>query len=419
MVVAHRGFGADALGQIGLALIVLVIIAVATVRSGRHDLKLDRSVTPHRVSAGKTVTVTLEILNEGRGAAPLVLIEDSIPAQLASRARFAFSGIESLGDRTASYKIRPQMRGHYRLGPAEVSFLDPFSLARTRTSLGEGADLLVHPQIEQLVLPRDLGERRSLTLSATRRPTGSEGEDFYTLRDYIEGDDLRKIHWPSTAKRQRYMIRQEETPWHNRATIVLDDRRLAHGSHGAQSFEVAVAAAASLIDLYHRSGYSFRLAGAHEPGLAASRGTQHYNGCLDLLATITLRTLDSGGPDRSDPMLLARLTELEARESAEGSLVVVGGDLDPEIAIGLSRVRRRFRQIAVLSLPPHRFGSGPTRARWEGEGRTMEVVRLLARSGIRPIVLGPGDHLRIAWGSLSRATSGGGEAEWDRRHAPV
>ncbi|MDQ3964324.1 MAG: DUF58 domain-containing protein [Actinomycetota bacterium] len=395
-----------------------MIVAVAAVRAGRHDLTVARSVTPHRVSAHKTVTVTLEIANEGRGAAPLVLIEDSIPAQLASRARFAFSGIESLGNRTATYKLRPQMRGRYRLGPAEVSFLDPFSLARTRLSIGEGADLLVHPRIEQLVLPRDLGERRSLTLSATRRPTGSEGEDFYTLRDYIEGDDLRKIHWPSTAKRQRYMIRQEETPWHNRATIVLDDRRAAHGSHGAPGFEVAVAAAASLVDLYHRSGYSFRLAGAHEPGFAASRGTEHYNRCLDLLATITLNSVASPGPDQSDPMLLARFTELEARESAEGTLVVVGGELGPEIAIAISRLRRRFRQIIALSLPPHRFGSGPTRARWEGEGRTMEVVRLLARSGVRAVVLGPGDHLPVAWGSLSRATMGG-EAQWDRKHAPV
>ncbi|MDQ4109158.1 MAG: hypothetical protein M3138_10190, partial [Actinomycetota bacterium] len=157
---------------------------------------------------------------------------------------------------------------------------------------------------------------------------------------------------------------------------------------------------------------------AHEPGLAASRGSEHYNRCLDLLATISLKSAGIPGPDRSDPMLLARLTELEARESAQGALVVVGGDLDPEIAIGLSRLRRRFRQIIALSLPPHRFGSGPTRDRWEGEGRTKEAVRLLARSGIRPIVLGPGDHLRLAWGSLSRATMGG-EAQWDPKHAPV
>lgn len=417
LVVAHRAFGADALGQIGLALIILVVAAVIAVRSGRHLLILRRSVMPQRISAGKTVTITLEITNEGRGAAPMVLLEDSIPAQLAARARFAFSGIESLGERSATYKLRPQMRGRYRLGPAEVSFLDPFSLARTRTSMGDAAELLVRPQIEQLVLPRDLGERRSLTLSATRRPTGSEGEDFYTLRDYIEGDDLRKIHWPSTAKRQRYMIRQEETPWHNRATIVLDDRRAAHGLHGNQSFEIAVAAAASLVDLYHRSGYSFRLAGGHEPGFSMSRGSEHYNRCLDLLATIVLRSLDRAGPDQTDPMLLARLTELEARGSAEGTLVIVGGDLDPEIAIGLARLRRRFRQIVVLVLPPHRFGSGPTRDRWAGEGRTMEVVALLSRSGIRSIVMGPGDHLRIAWGSLARSATGG-EA-WDRKPAPV
>ena len=226
---ASRAFGAEGLGQIGLALLVLVLGALIVVRLGRHDLVVTRTLTPERASVETPVTVTFRVTNSGAGSAPLVLLEDEVPPILRTRARFAFGGIEPHGDREATYKLRPSRRGRFEVGPSEISFVDPFALARVRSVDGGVTPLLVHPRIEHLILPRDLGERRSLAVSALRQPSGSQGEDFYTLREYVEGDDLRKIHWASTAKRQRYMIRQEETPWHNRATIVLDDRALAYG----------------------------------------------------------------------------------------------------------------------------------------------------------------------------------------------
>lgn len=411
LCIASRAFGAEALGQVGLALIVLLISALVVVRLGRHDLSVTRRLVPDRAVAETPVVGTLELQNDGLGAAPLVLLEDDLPAILRTRARFAFSGVEARGKREASYKLRPSRRGRYEVGPVEMSCVDPFALARVKKVAGGTSALLVYPKIEQLVLPRDLGERRSLSVSALRQPTGATGEDFYTLREYVEGDDLRKIHWPSTAKRQRYMIRQEETPWHNRATIVLDDRA---STYDGEAFERAVEAAASLVDLYHRSGYTYRLAGAHDPGIAANRGSKHRSVCLDHLATIGTRSLGSG----PDPLLIARFAELEARNSAEGTLVVICGDIEPEAAVAMSRCRRRFKQVIAISFPSHRFGPGSTRSRWDGEKKTMDVVRLLMRSGARAIVLGPGDPLRTGWGSLSRVTTGG-ESAWDQKHEPV
>jgi uncharacterized protein (DUF58 family) len=411
LCVASRAFGAESLGQVGLALVVLVVSALVVVRLGRHDLVVTRSITPGQVAAETQVTATVRIDNQGRGSAPLVLLEDRLPAVLRTRARFAFTGIQSRGTREAVYKIRPGRRGRYDIGPVEMSCIDPFGLARVRMVRGTTSSLLVHPRIEPLVLPRDLGERRSLAVSALRQPTGSQGEDFYTLREYVEGDDLRKIHWPSTAKRQRYMIRQEETPWHNRATVVLDDRSRAYDG---DAFERAVEAAASLVDLYHRSGYTYRLAGAHHPGFASNRGPDHRRRCLDHLAVITPKKID----DPVDPLLSARFAELEARSSAEGTLIVVGGDFEMEAAVGMARCRRRFKQVIAVTFPSHRFGPGSTKTRWAGEKRTNEIVRLLARSGVRVIVLGPGEPLRSGWSSLSRVTTGG-ESEWDRKHEPA
>ena len=408
LLTVGRAFGTPGVEQLGFGLLVLVLIAVGVVRLGRHDLTVQRRLNPVRVGPGGPVTVTVEVKNEGRGSAPLLLLEDHLPAGLAGSARFALHGIEADGHRSTSFVLRAGRRGSYEVGPLQISFVDPFSLARVRWSALGSASFLVHPPVETLAPPRDSGERRSLTSSARRQPTGARGEDFYTLRDYVEGDDLRKIHWPATAKRGRYMIRQEETPWHTRATIILDDRAEVHDGYGdVSSFERAVAAAASLCDLYARSGYGWRLATACGGGLPVAKGSEHLDRCLDLLATVE-------STRAADEALLARLAEVEATGSVEAALVVVTGTLSGELAVAASRYKRRFRQVSVISFPAHRFGSQATKSRWGGEQNTREVMRLLARSDVRGVVLGPDESLAIAWSAAGQPRSDR-EVTWGRR----
>jgi uncharacterized protein (DUF58 family) len=354
------------------------------------------------VRAGGKVRVSLEIRNRGRGPAPLLLLEDRVPSDVAGRARFALHGVEPKGRRVATYELRPPRRGHYEVGPLTLTSTDPFGLARLESAAAPKASILIHPRIEPLALPRDLGDRRSLAVSALRQPIGAQGEDFYTLREYNEGDDLRKVHWPATAKRGRYMIRQEETPWHNRATVVFDDRASAHDGLGdASSFERVVEATASIVDLYQRSGYTYRVAGAAASGLPASKGSAHFSRALDLLATV--RPSSAGALD-ADP-LIARLLEVEASTTGEGTLAVVTGSLTADAAMAITRCRRRFRQVIVVVFPAHRFGTLTTKARWAGEEAVREVVKLLARSATQSIVLGPEESLLSGWDSLTRSAS--------------
>lgn len=402
LLVVARIFGSGPVEQFGFALVVLPLIALAVVRLGKHDLDVTRRTAPERVRAGSKVKVTLEIDNRGRGAAPLLLLEDRVPSDVAGRARFALHGVEPKGRRSASYELRPPRRGHYTVGPLTLTSTDPFGLARLESAAAPKASILVHPRIEPLALPRDLGDRRSLAVSALRQPIGAQGEDFYTLREYNEGEDLRKVHWPATAKRGRYMIRQEETPWHNRATVVFDDRTPAHDGIGdASSFERVIEATASVVDLYHRSGYTYRLTGAAAAGLAASKGSAHFNRALDLLAIV--RTSSQGALE-SDP-LIARLLEIDSVTTGEGTLAVVTGSLSPDAAMAITRCRRRFRQVIVVAFPAHRFGTLTTKARWAGEEAMREVVNLLARSGVQAIVLGPEESLLSGWDSLTRSAS--------------
>jgi uncharacterized protein (DUF58 family) len=402
---AGRAFGAGPLEQVGFALVVLVVLAILLVNRRRDDLSVTRRISPERALAGQPVEVELVLSNNGRGPAPLMLLDDRVPLELAGSARFAVGGIEVGGTRSARYWVQPPRRGRYIIGPLQVAYIDPFGLATNRSGVAAGSELLVRPRIEKLSLPRDLGGRRSTSVSAIRQLSGARGEDFFTLREYAEGDDLRKIHWASTARRGRAMIRQEETPWHTRAVILIDDSAAAHDGYGeSSSFERAVEAAAAIADLYHRSGYTYSLLGSHARGVPAGRGTDHYNRCLDLLTD--LQVVASPGQDDA---LLVRLAGLQSGTDGEGTLVVVPGTISAEAAVGISGCERRFRQVIVVGFPAHRFGAGPTATRWEGEQQSLEVVSLLARSGARAFVLGPDEPLGPAWSSLRPGMRGGGE----------
>jgi uncharacterized protein (DUF58 family) len=408
LFVAGLLFGAQPLEQIGFGLVILVVGAVCVVRLGRHDLEVTRTVSPERARAGQPVNVVLRFVNRGRGSAPLMLLEDRLPKGVSGRARFTLNGVESEGKREVSYQVVAHGRGLYEIGPLSARLVDPFSLAQTRARVAPGSSLMVHPKIEKLGLPHDQGEKRNTQSSALRQLSGARGDEFYTLREYEQGDDLRKVHWASTAKRGRFMIRQEETPWHTRATVVIDDRRAAHDRFGeSSSFERSIEAAASILNLYQGAGYAFRLIGVHSAPLNSGRGTAQMHRCLDHLATLRTR-----GDGEDESLLLQRLSEIEARGVPEATFVLVGGTIPVPAAVGLARLRRLFRQVIVVSFPAHRFSTDTTKARWDGEKQTVETAKVLARSGVRMVVLGPGDALAPSWAALSSTRMRGGDAGW-------
>lgn len=394
--VASGALGVPALAQLGFGLIALVAIGVIVVRIGKHDIAVTRSLTPERVPAGRDITVGLSLANKGRGSAPLLLLEDHVPVELSGRARFAIRGIEPHGQRAAPYKLRPNRRGRYSVGPLEVTVLDPFGVARVRSELAGRSAFLAYPRTEPLVLPKDSGNRRTITVSARRQPTGSTGEDFYTLREYVPGDDLRRINWSATAKRNKYMIRQEETPWHARATVLLDDRSDAFVP---ASWERAVEAAASMVDLYHRSGYAFRLVQPIGPGVPSARGTHHFHRCLDLLATVETSSRSEHKSDL-DP-LLVKLTELESQASVEGVLIVITGTPTMELCHAMSRAGRRFKMVIAVVVPSHRYAASTSKDN-KADLAVDATARVLDRAGVRTMTLGPTDKLGHSWSALWR-----------------
>jgi len=127
---------------------------------------------------------------------------------------------------------------------------DPFSLARAEIVQGEPQALVVYPRL--VALDRLFSEGGAHAQEGRRlllqRPTGFE---LHSVRGYVHGDSLRKVHWRSTARRGQLMVKELEDAPRDEVAVLLDGDKTAVVE---ESFEVAVRAAGSILQAHHRRG---------------------------------------------------------------------------------------------------------------------------------------------------------------------
>src|SRR5207302_2280764 len=144
------------------------------------------------------------------------------------------------------YMIRSHLRGRFRVGPLTVRVTDPFGMCEVARSFSAADVLVVTPQVVGLPDVR-LGGDWVGAGESRARSVATSGEDDAATREYRQGDDLRRIHWRSTARKGELMVRREEQPWQSRAALLLDCRGSAHHGDGPSSSpEWAISAAASI-----------------------------------------------------------------------------------------------------------------------------------------------------------------------------
>src|SRR5690606_11602391 len=242
------------------------------------------------------------------------------PYALGSRPRLVLERLGGQRASTVAYTVRAEMRGRYEVGPLVIRLTDPFGLCELTRSFTTTARLTVVPQTERLPAVRLAGEYVG-SGDSRARSVAVHGEDDVATREYRNGDDLRRVHWRSTARVGELMVRREEQPWESRATIVLDTRRYGHHGEGpTSSFEWAVSAAASVALHLRRSGYRLRLVtGMSGPTPGGSGGpvdfdSTEYDGegaLLDALAEV-------------QPSGASQIPELveRVRQRSDGGLII-------------------------------------------------------------------------------------------------
>jgi uncharacterized protein (DUF58 family) len=245
LVVGSFLLGAIEMLVVGIAALALIAAVVLWLRFGHApELAISRRVRPDRLHVGSEGRIDLLVENLGARATPLLSATDWFDEGRRA-ARFLVPPLAAGATARAAYRIPTRRRGRYRVGPLSIAVSDPFGLAR-RAATGAGeAELVVRPRVHEIVAPVAVGSRVTAESEApsARSMVSDLGNDFLTLRDYELGDDLRRVHWKSTARTGELMIRQDEARWRSRAAVVLD---VLPAAHDAESFEVAVEAAASV-----------------------------------------------------------------------------------------------------------------------------------------------------------------------------
>ena len=325
--------------------------------------------------AGTASRVELRVANHGPRRSPVVTLCDGVTGT--AGARLLLGRLSSGSSVVATYRLPTERRGIVRIGPLEIEIADPFGLVRRRIPAGSTAELTVLPPVVALLpLPFTLGDD---PLAGAEQPNhlGRTGEDFYALRPYVVGDELRRVHWPSTARTGELQVRQDEQPWQGRVTVLLDVRRTTTDQAG---FERMVTAAASVIAASGRRGDLVRLVTTGGIDTGAMSGHAQLEALMEHLAVVELTPSGALGPT------LASLGD------GTGSLIAVVGDVPQGDMDSIVGVRRRSGAITILHLPGH---LGLPLA------EVTSVSRRLGR--IRMVRVPKGEELRRTWNDAIRS----------------
>jgi uncharacterized protein (DUF58 family) len=381
--------------RVAILLAVLPLLAAGYVGRTRYKLSCTRTLDPHRVPVGATARVVLRLQNLSRLPTGTMLLEDRLPYALGSRPRLVLERLAAHQASSVAYSVRADVRGRYEVGPLIVRLTDPFGLCELTRSFAAIDKLTVIPQVSPLPTIRLAGEYAG-TGDSRARSVAVHGEDDAATREYRNGDDLRRVHWRSTARVGELMVRREEQPWESRATVVLDTRTAAHRGEGpTASFEWAVSAAASIALHLRHGGYKLRM--VTDAGVDVDATEVEGEGeLLDHLAEVRLSP-------RGD---IATLVD-RVRHRSDGGLVIgVFGLLSPAEAEVLAGLRTNGTTCVGLFVDSTTWLNLPAAAREEAARRHEASALALLRTGWRVVPVTHGNRLPALWPQTARGTQG-------------
>jgi uncharacterized protein (DUF58 family) len=379
--------------RVAALLISLPLVAAMLAARTRFRLRFARRLDPARVSAGERAQVVLRLENISRLPTGLLLIEENVPYLLGGRPRIILDRLRPNRPVEVAYPVSAEVRGRYRIGPLTVRLMDPFGLCELPRSFNTVDTMVVTPAVVPLPAVRLTGEWAGAGQS-TARSVASAGEDDTATREYRHGDDLRRIHWRTTARRGELAVRREEQPWQSRGAVILDTRTAAHrGDGAASSFEWAVSAAASVAVHLAKSGFTLRLVTdtGRELASAGHSTTGFSQAIVDELAVVE--------PSRVTTLDVA--TAAIRRQGGEGLVVAVLGAMGLHDAEQLTRLRSSSSTVGVVLLLDSQS--------WELSGgdddpepaESYTAPRdLLVASGWRVLEVHRGDLLTDVWSEV-------------------
>lgn len=268
-----------------------VIMAIILPRFALNGVEAVRTL-PSAAFEGEQIEIRVAMANTGRAARFMLEAVDSIPAAPPpEREPLVFAGrIGGRKQRDFTYTVTCHKRGCYTVGPLRLRSAYPLGIAWSeRESDPHLPDLLVYPAIFRISSFPLLatGSLISSGMESLARAGGSD--DFFGTREYRQGDSLRHIHWPSTARHDRLIVKEFEIRASTEATLLLDLHHEADAGEERESIlEYGVRIAASIAGYALERGHTVQLAGfARQTHLVPpGRGHHHLAQILDTLARV-------------------------------------------------------------------------------------------------------------------------------------
>jgi uncharacterized protein (DUF58 family) len=376
-------------------LVTLPLLSAALMR--RHDLRfaLDRTARPGRVQVDEPSIVTLTLDNAGPSTSPLIMAEEQLDYALGDRPRFVIPRLRRGDRQEVHYTVRSHVRGRHRLGPLGVRLRDPFGLSTRVAAISGSGEVLVLPKVLALGAGRPPGSGIGAE-GAVPHMVALHGEDDVSIRSYRDGDDLRRIHWPATAKTGELMVRQEDRPARRRAVVVLDSRASGHKGTGAtSSLEWAVTAAASITAHLCEEGYAVHLITDETADDGRAGSAIEVDRALDVLAVAHPGQLEQ----------FAEVLHAAHPVTAAGGLVIaITTDLDEDLARQVAALRQPGGTGLAIVLDPRGFGSGRAQASGPSVPEELSSVPVLRSAGWSVIVATAADPVPAVWAAVSGAS---------------
>ena len=336
------------------------------------DITGRRSEVQARVREGQAVTVDVS-LTAGRRMSTLIL-EERLPPVLGASPRISIAELaegESAGN---TYELTCSRRGVYTLGPLCVRWGDPFGLTQRRRAICDAFEMFVHPRVD----PATDRPAARLWEDPPQRPPFSRpwpsGLDFYGMRAYAPGDDVRNVVWRAYARTGSLLVREAEQGVTDKLRILVDQDVTVH-SRGSvsESFETAMRVVASL-GLHHlRAGYTVTTDGNDEPLTRPLRGVGR--GGIELLDALA-----QADPVRSS--LLDMLARVESTIGSDVELIVVTPRLTLDAILRMRLLTNRGVSVTVVALV------------WDDEA--LDHLAQGAALGLKIVEIGPTTNLTMA-----------------------
>jgi uncharacterized protein (DUF58 family) len=339
LLVGARVLGVEELAMLAAAAFLVVVFAFLRVR--RHSLRISaqRALHPSRAEAGTPARADLTVMNLGKRSTPVLAATDSFDTGRRV-ARFLVAPLAPGETADAAYRLPTTRRGIYTVGPLTLSVHDAFGVVETGVTLAGEDRFVVYPRVED-VLPLPGAASREARMGSRQASRVPVGLDFFGLREYEVGDDLRRVHWRSTARTGELMLRQDETPWESRSTILLDTRP---STHSGESFERAVEIAASLVTAMCRGRRLVRFMTTGGVDIRSS-GVDRYAQIMEYLAGASLETYV-----RWDHVVEG------LRRAGDGPLAAVVANADQADLNALGALRPRLGLVFLCVVRPSAYG---------------------------------------------------------------